>query len=79
MGVFSAFVNTAKRNSRARFVLVNGRVPRHGAFCALCGSGLVNGYIREQQTRRLFCDTWCIAEEARIAVVEAKKHSRKVS
>jgi hypothetical protein len=35
---------------RTRFVLVNDRVPRRDADCALCGSKIEKGYVREPQT-----------------------------
>jgi hypothetical protein len=42
-----------------RFVIVNDRVPRVNAECALCGSKIEKCYVRESQTRLLYCDTQC--------------------
>ena len=39
---------------RTRFVLVNDRVPRTDGHCALCGSILEKGYVRDSQTRLIF-------------------------
>ena len=60
---------------RTRFVLVNDRVPRGGAGCALCGSKIEKGYVRETQTRLFYCDTQCFAGHA----IAIKNHARKVS
>ena len=40
-----------------RFVLVNNRVPRTGQHCALCGGLIEKGYVRDSQTRLIYCDT----------------------
>jgi ribosomal protein L24E len=58
-----------------RFVVVNDRVPRANAECALCGSKIEKGYVRESQTRLLYCDTRCFGGHA----IAIKNHSRKVS
>jgi hypothetical protein len=49
---------------RTRFVLVNDRVPRRDADCALCGSKIEKGYVRESQTHLFYCDTQCFAGHA---------------
>jgi hypothetical protein len=36
---------------RTSFVLVNDRVPRTDGHCALCGSIIEKGYVRDSQTR----------------------------
>jgi ribosomal protein L24E len=58
-----------------RFVLVNDRVPRRDADCALCGSKIEKGYVRESQTHLFYCDTQCFAGHANAI----KNHARKVS
>ena len=60
---------------RTRFVLVNDRVPRGDADCALCGTKIEKGYVRESQTRLFYCDTQCFAGHA----IAIKNHARKVS
>jgi hypothetical protein len=60
---------------RTRFVLVNDRVPRGDADCALCGSKIEKGYVRESQTRLFYCDTQCFAGHA----IAIENHARKVS
>jgi hypothetical protein len=42
-----------------RFVLVNNRLPRTDQRCALCGGLLEKGYVRDSQTRLIYCDTQC--------------------
>jgi hypothetical protein len=46
---------------RTRFVFVNDRVPHAEAHCAMCGQKIDKGYVRELQTRQVFCDTQCFA------------------
>jgi hypothetical protein len=60
---------------RTRFVLVNDRVPRGDADCALCSSKIDKSYVRESQTRLLYCDTQCFAGHA----IAIKNLARKVS
>jgi len=60
---------------RTRFVLVNDRVPRGDADCALCSSKIEKNYVRELQTRLLYCDTHCFAGH----VIAIKNLARKVS
>jgi len=48
-----------------RFVIVNDRVPRQGAMCALCGRKIEGGYVRESQTRLLYCGTGCVPDVQR--------------
>jgi hypothetical protein len=44
-----------------RFVLVNDRVPRNDEHCALCGSTIEKGYVRDSKTSLIYCDTRCFA------------------
>jgi ribosomal protein L24E len=60
---------------RTRFVLVNDRVPRRDADCALCGSKIEKGYVRESQTHLFYCDTQCFAGHA----IAIENHARKAS
>jgi hypothetical protein len=64
---------------RTRFVLVNDRVPRTDGHCALCGSILEKGYVRDSQTRLIYCDTQCLPGEAGMAMPIIKDRARKVS
>ena len=64
---------------RTRFVLVNHRIPRADARCALCGGKIAEGYVREPQTRVLYCDTQCFAGHAKMATLGIEKQARKVS
>jgi hypothetical protein len=49
-----------------RFVLVNERSPRGEAFCAVCCAGIDRGYVRDPQTRLLYCDAGCFADHERM-------------
>ena len=44
-----------------RFVLINNRVPHTDERCALCGGLIEKGYVRDSQTRLIYCDTQCFA------------------
>jgi hypothetical protein len=48
-----------------RFVIVNDRVPRQGAICAICGRKIEKGYVRESQTRLFYCGTECVPDVQR--------------
>jgi hypothetical protein len=60
-----------------RFVL--DRVPRTDQYCALCGAIVEKGYVRDSQTRFIYCDTQCFAGGARLATPVTKSRGRKVS
>ena len=64
---------------RTRFVLVNDRVPRTDGHCALCGSIIEKGYVRDSQTRLIYCDTQCLPGGPVIAMPVIKGRARKVS
>ena len=59
------------------FVLVNDRVPRAHANCAQCCARIERGYVRDPQTRLVYCDAECFAEhEATFpAVIDARRVS----
>jgi hypothetical protein len=50
-----------------RFVLINDRVPRTDGCCVLCGSKFGKGYVRDSQTRLIYCDVQCFAGHEAIA------------
>ena len=62
-----------------RFVLVNNRVPRTDQRCALCGGLIEKGYVRDSQTRLIYCDTQCFAGWAHEAAPVVKNCGRKAS
>ena len=62
---------------RTRFILVNDRVPRTDERCATCDGIVERGYIRDSQTRLVYCDTLCFAEGEYLS--NSKDHRRKVS
>ena len=62
-----------------RFVLVNNRVPRTDQHCALCGGLLEKGYVRDSQTRLIYCDSQCFAGWAHEAAPVAENRGRKAS
>jgi hypothetical protein len=62
-----------------QFVLVNNRVPRTDQHCALCGGLIERGYVRDSQTRLIYCDTQCFPGWAREAAPVIKNRGRKAS
>jgi hypothetical protein len=62
-----------------RFVLVNNRVPRADERCALCGGLFEKGYVRDSQTRLIYCDTQCFAGWAHEAAPVVENRGRKAS
>jgi hypothetical protein len=64
---------------QTRFVLVNDRIPRTEQHCALCGGIVEKSYVRNSQTRLIYCDTRCFAGGARITMSGIKHRERKVS
>jgi hypothetical protein len=69
----SATTDELKR--RTRFVLVNDCTPSGDGCCAVCGRTVEKGYVRDPQTRLIFCDTQCFAGHA----FSIKSHARIVS
>jgi hypothetical protein len=66
-------------SGQTRFVLVNDRVPRTDQHCALCGGIVEKSYVRDSQTRLIYCDTQCFAGGARITMSGIENRERKVS
>jgi hypothetical protein len=64
---------------QTRFVLVNDGVPCGGAQCTLCGTNVDKGYVRDWQTRLIYCDTRCFAGHAKIMMLTTKSRARRVS
>jgi hypothetical protein len=62
-----------------RFVLVNERSPRADASCAACGTRIDRGYVRDAQTRRLYCDAQCFALHDQIGSPARTRDARRVS
>jgi len=63
----------------ARFVVVNGRVPRADAGCAHCGKAIERGYVREPRTRRIYCDAACLAGHDAVATPAIDDRARRAS
>ena len=60
-----------------RFILVNDRVPRTDQYCALCDGLIEKSYVRDSQTRLIYCDTQCFAGWPAASVL--KTRGRKAS
>jgi hypothetical protein len=70
-------VAAGKIRHAIRFVVVNNRVPSTDRHCALCGNLIEKGYIRDSQTRLIYCDSECLAERVHEAAVVVKNRRRK--
>jgi hypothetical protein len=64
---------------RIRFVIVNERVPRTDEHCALCSRIVEKGYVRDSQTRLIYCDTECFVGRVRVTTPVIENRGRKVS
>jgi hypothetical protein len=73
------FNPTSAGPTRPRFVLVNDRVPRADANCALCGARIENGYVRAPRTRLLYCGTRCFSGHEKGALAAFISRARRVS
>ena len=62
---------------QTRFVLVNDRVPCLDQYCTLCGGIVEKSYVRDSQTRLIYCDTRCFAGGATMSDIQNR--GRKVS
>jgi hypothetical protein len=62
-----------------RFVLVNQRSPRTDASCATCCTRIGRGYVRDPQTRLLYCDAQCFADHERMDNPARQRDARRVS
>ena len=62
-----------------RFVLVNERSPRVDASCAACCTRIDRGYVRDAQTRVLYCDAQCFADNERMGSSAHSRDARRVS
>ena len=62
------FTGPAKFPAHIRFVVVNNRVPRADALCALCGTKIEQAYVHELQTRFHYCDAKCFVEYQKMMV-----------
>jgi hypothetical protein len=55
------------------------RVPRSDANCALCCKKVEQGYVRESQTRLVYCNPQCFSGHEKMAFLAVKDRARKVS
>jgi len=64
---------------RTRFILVNDRVPRTDANCVLCYTKIEKGYVREPQTRLVYCDAQCFVGHEKMAMLAIIRKARRAS
>jgi hypothetical protein len=78
MGAVATFI-TDRFQRAIPFVLVNNPVPRMDQHSTLCGRLIEKGYIRNSQTRLVYCDAQCFIGGTHEAppsskIVEGKRH-----
>jgi hypothetical protein len=79
MSTTSKFPSMAALPCRTRFVLVNNRVPRTDANCALCCKKIEQGYVRELQTGLVYCNPQCFSGRGKMAFFAIEDRTRKAS
>jgi hypothetical protein len=62
-----------------RFVLVNERSPRAEVSCTVCCTRIDRGYVRDAQTRLLYCDAQCFADHDQMGHPARRRDARRVS
>ena len=62
-----------------QYLIVNDRIPRADAYCALCCEKIADSYVREMQTRLLYCDAKCFAGHCSMAILAIEYKARAVS
>jgi len=70
---------TSRFPQAIRFVVVNNRVPCADQHFAVCGGLIEKGYVRDSQTRLIYCDTRCFAGRAHEAAPAVKNRGGKAS
>jgi hypothetical protein len=70
---------TSRFLHQTRLVFVNDRIPRTDRNCALCGEIVEKGYVRDLQTRLIYCDAQCFPGEPDMAMAIIENRARKVS
>jgi len=71
--------NSARFPSRAKFILVNDRIPRADAACFMCCCPIGQGYVRDARTRLLFCSSECFAVHETPATLAVGRRTRQAS
>jgi hypothetical protein len=69
----------ARPSLQPKFVLVNDRVPRMDTNCALCCAQIERGYVRDPQTRLVYCDPHCFTGHEKMAMAVIVNRSRRAS
>ncbi len=62
-----------------RFIAVNDRTPRADGYGALCCEPIKEPYVREIQTRLLYCDHQCFRGHEQMAILAIEYRARSVS
>jgi hypothetical protein len=62
-----------------RFITVADRTPRAATFCALCCEPIDESYLREIQTRLIYCCAKHYFDHCKVAVALIEHRAREVS
>lgn len=79
MNIKPTSARATRFSERASFVLVNDRVPRTGASCARCSAKIENGYVRQPQTRLVYCNLTCFTGRGRMAITSLLSRATRAS
>ena len=74
----TASASRSQREAAMRFILVNGS-SAGDQHCALCCEKIDDTYLREMQTRLLYCDSRCSVDTSHFCAPGAEARARKAS
>jgi hypothetical protein len=75
----TAAASQSQREAGLRFILVNGNSAGDDAHCALCCEKIGESYVREMQTRLLYCDSRCYCGHIAFSHLAIEARARKAS
>lgn len=75
----TASASRSQREAGMRFILVNGSPAGDQAHCALCCEKIGDTYLREMQTRLLYCDSRCYRGHVAFSHLALEARAKKAS
>jgi hypothetical protein len=61
-----------------RFILVKGAKPKDDPYCSCCRREIVNSYVRETSSRRVFCNYYCYSSVITTSFLTPRRHARSM-
>lgn len=62
-----------------RFIVVNDRIPRADAHCALCCTNITGSYVREIGTKFCYCSRGCFLGHSKLGQLVIEHRARAAS